>query len=451
MKKLLLLSFLTFLPLMASADPVEINGIYYNIIKKGSVAEVTANPDMYSGDIVIPEKITYEETEYSVSIIGERAFASCRALTSISIPSTITDIKKSAFVMCERLSSVHITDLKSWCNITFFDNPLEYAGHLFVNDEEVHDLIIPEGVITINTKAFMGCVSLNSVTCPNGLSSIGNSSFQGCINLKSITIPKSVTSIGNFAFNGCTGLASIDLPESLTEISEMVFENCTSLTSISIPNSVTSIGDFAFSGCTGLTSIDIPESLTELGGATFKNCTSLTSITIPNGVGRIERALLYGCTSLTSITIPNSVTSIANSAFYECSHLTSVSIGSGVNYISNGAFASCPELTDVYCYVEEVTSDNSPERKGLYTARDAFYNSYPEYITLHVPEGSIDAYKAVEPWSGFKEIVALESTKIHAVTNDSEENSLFYNLNGQRVSKPSKGIYIVNGKKVVIK
>ena len=84
MKKQLLLFVMILLPLVASADAVEIDGIYYNLITKAKGAEVTSNPDKYSGDIVIPDKITYEGNEYSVMFIGERAFAECEALTSVS-------------------------------------------------------------------------------------------------------------------------------------------------------------------------------------------------------------------------------------------------------------------------------------------------------------------------------------------------------------------------------
>lgn len=89
--------------------------------------------------------------------------------------------------------------------------------------------------------------------------------------------------------------------------------------------------------------------------------------------------------------------SIGRSAFSGCSGLTSVTIGSGVKSISAEAFANCSELLEVYCYAEKVP----------YTEIDAFNGSYPEYITLHVPDASIDSYKARAPWSSFGKIVGL--------------------------------------------
>lgn len=91
------------------------------------------------------------------------------------------------------------------------------------------------------------------------------------------------------------------------------------------------------------------------------------------------------------MTIPNSVTIIRASAFYGCSSLKTLTIGNGIKNIYTQAFANCENLTDVYCHAEKVPS----------TETDAFYGSYIEYATLHIPEGSVDLYKATDPWSRF--------------------------------------------------
>ena len=137
--------------------------------------------------------------------------------------------------------------------------------------------------------------------------------------------------------------------------------------------------------------------MTSIGGATFRDCSGLTSVTIPNSVTSIGGATFRDCSGLTSVTIPNSVTSIGEWAFYGCSGLTSVTIPNSVTSIDEDAFAKCPELTDVYCYAEKV-----PSTDGY-----AFYGSYVEYATLHVPDASIGDYKAKTPWSGFGTIVGL--------------------------------------------
>ena len=93
MKKQLLLILMTLLPMVASADAVEINGIYYNLVSKIKEAEVTTSyPNEYTGSVVIPEKVTYENVEYSVTSIGSPAFANCSGLTSVTIPNSVTTI-----------------------------------------------------------------------------------------------------------------------------------------------------------------------------------------------------------------------------------------------------------------------------------------------------------------------------------------------------------------------
>ena len=146
--------------------------------------------------------------------------------------------------------------------------------------------------------------------------------------------------------------------------------------------------------------------MTSIGNGTFADCSGLTSITIPNSVTSIGSDAFNGCSGLTSVTIGNSVTSIGGGAFYRCSGLTSMTIPNSVTYIGNWAFLKCENLTDVYCKPEQVT-EKSYGGTGLYTNPTAFDESYPEYITLHVPSASIAAYRALEPWSKFKEIVAL--------------------------------------------
>ena len=387
------------LPMLAVE--VEIDGINYDLNAEAKQATVIQKSSGgYSGEVVIPESVEHEGTSYSVTSIGHSAFQFCSGLTSVTIPNSVTSIGEYAFVACSGLTSVtignsvesigksafngcsgltsvtipnsvesigydafnscsgltsvHISDIAAWCNIDFAfftSNPLYYAHHLYLNGEEVKDLVIP-----------------NSVT------SIGDYAFRGCSGLTSVTIGNSVTSIGAEAFMGCSGL-----------------------TSVTIPNSVTSIGDYAFSYCSGLTSVTIPNSVTSIGGGAFYECSVLTSVTIGNSVESIGDCAFAYCSGLTSVTIPNSVKSIGESAFNGCSVLTSVTIGNSVTSIGEWAFAYCYELIDVYCYAENVPSTES----------NAFDGSDPEYATLHVPVASIDSYKATAPWSGFGTITPL--------------------------------------------
>ena len=114
MKKVLLSILLTLLPLLASAETVEIDGIWYNLVTKAQEAEVTWNPNLgiwsgsYSGSIEIPASVTYNDITYNVTSIGDDAFCSSSSLTSVTIPQSVTLIGKEAFFWCTNLISVNI-------------------------------------------------------------------------------------------------------------------------------------------------------------------------------------------------------------------------------------------------------------------------------------------------------------------------------------------------------
>lgn len=106
MKKLSFLFLMMLLPLMASSETVEIDGIYYNLISKGKIAEVTSNPQKYHGVISIPDTVRYDEVTYSVTSIGSEAFSYCSALDSIALPNSLTNIGKMAFFVCTSLTTM---------------------------------------------------------------------------------------------------------------------------------------------------------------------------------------------------------------------------------------------------------------------------------------------------------------------------------------------------------
>ncbi|MCR5850388.1 MAG: leucine-rich repeat domain-containing protein [Bacteroidaceae bacterium] len=432
MKKIFSLILLTLLPILANADAVEIDGIYYNLIPKGKIAEVTSNPNKYTGAVNIPATFNYEGTEFSVTSIGNSAFYECTALTSVTIPESVSSIGEWTFSDCEGLTSItipnRVTSISDYTfsgcrgltyvtipnsvtsigsaafrncrSLTFVNIPNSVTNigqFAFSGCSGLTSITIPNSVTSISAYTFSNCESLTSVIIPNNVTSIGEGAFQSCSGLTSITIPDGVTSIGHSSFSHCSGLTSITIPNSVTNIEQSSFSDCSNLTSVIIGNNVTSIGSYVFRGCSSLTSVTIPNSVKSIGIYAFSGCTSLNSVFIGNSVTSISNNTFSNCSGLTSVTIPNSVTSIGYGAYSGCSGLTSITIGNGVKSIGGYAFANCPELIDVYCYVEEV-----PNTDG-----NAFEGSYIEYATLHAPESAIEQYRTTEPWSSFGSIVPI--------------------------------------------
>ena len=321
-----------------------------------------------------------------VTTIGSNAFRACYALTSVTIGEGVRRIDSRAFSDCRLLDSVYIKNLSSWCNIIFENNesnPLVNGVKLYLNNEVITDLIIPDDVTEIKNLAFYGYSSLKSVTISDGVISIG-SAFSRCTGLTIIKIGKGLTSIADNAFRGCKALISIDIPDNVTSIGQSAFCECDSLSSIIIPNSVTSIGEYAFSWCSTLTSVTLPNSLTTIENYVFKN-SALKSVVIPNSVTSIGKEAFY-FNNLTSVTLSNNIISIGEKAFYG-SRMASLIIPGSIKTIEKEAFCGCLQLTDVY--IHSTTPPTGADNFDCGTATGGSYgNYYPIKVrvkNLHVP------------------------------------------------------------------
>ena len=401
------------------------------------------NSVTYIGDWAFREcsGLTSVSIGNSVTEIGAGTFWGCSGLTSVSIGNSVTSINYKAFSGCSGLKKVEISNLEAWCKISFYDvdvNPIYYSHNLFLNGQEIKNLIIPESVQELKFGVFYGCSGLTSVSIGNSVTSIGNSAFSGCSGLTSVSIGNSVTSIGEYAFRGCSGLTSVEIPNSVTYINSSAFSGCSGLTSVEIPNSVKSIGGSAFSGCSSLTSVEIPNSVTSIGNYAFYKCSGLTSVEIPNSVTSIGSSAFYGCSGLTSVEIPNSVKSIGGSAFSGCSGLKLVFFNAKNCSIKNSGFSS--DLTLVIgADVEKIGSGLLPSSNATKIVTQAATPPVIKSQTfsdkscpLYVPQGSYAKYWAADVWGEFTNIkpidnlitkIELNKSSLNLVANNSAQLS----------------------------
>ena len=176
MKRLLLLICTLLCANVLSAQTTFwIGDIQYEITSTNPAEVEVYNAISSITTAIIPAIVTYQETTYDVTSIGDNAFYDCSSLTSVDIPNSVTSIGAQAFSFCSSLTSIDI----------------------------------PNSVTSIGDYVFSGCSSLTSVTISNSVTSIGRSAFQNCSSLTSVTIPNSVTSIGNSTFYGCSSLTSV--------------------------------------------------------------------------------------------------------------------------------------------------------------------------------------------------------------------------------------------------
>lgn len=256
-----------------SNDKVKIGDLYYILNSDDNTAEVTflsvyrtQNGNYVSGNVIIPESVDFEDKQYEVTAIGCRAFYGCAGLTSVSFPKTLKLIDSDAFHGCN-ISQIKITDLAAWCNLQSYSE-ITTSHSLVVNDQEIFDLVIPEGVTEIAYGAFSNCVMLESVTIPASVKRILNLAFENCRRIRRVLIEDlkawcdiEFTSFASnpFCVNQSRGSCQLLLngesveevvfPEGTESIKKYAFAFQTDLKSVTIPNTVTYIGDYAFYGC----------------------------------------------------------------------------------------------------------------------------------------------------------------------------------------------------------
>lgn len=296
-----LLMLLTTVPV--SAYDFNFDDISYDIIEGTNEVRVMKGGRTNTLELTIPEEVTNDGTTYQVTEIKESAFSSCRRMTSITLPKSIKKIGKnfsSPVIHSYRLAEVHISDIAAWCDIEFEDfsaNPLYKGASLYLNEEKITDLVIPDGITSIKNYAFYGCGGLTSVDIPSSVTSMGAHAFSGCENMTAVYI-HDLTAWFGIEFN-------LD-----DEYNEYVYGR----TYANAPNPLYCAHNLYLNG-EKITNLVIPENITSIGDGTFMGFSGMTSVTIPNNITSIGKDAFHGCDGLTSITIPNSVTSIGNRAF----------------------------------------------------------------------------------------------------------------------------------------
>ena len=468
---------LALVAVTASAQTFEVDGICYNILSEDDrTVEVTYNYDSYAGDIVIPAEITQDGLTYSVTTIGDYAFSSCSALTSVSMPSVVT-IGNSAFSDCYSLSSIEMSSITA------------ISEEAFYKCYSLQSVAIPSTVAAIGTGAFAGCISLkeiivdeanshyasidgilydkgvttllccpgakNAVNVPGTVTTVAESAFEGCGALNSVEM-NSVTTIDDYAFYDCMLLESIEMNSVIT-IGDFAITYCNSLTSINIPSTVTTIGTVAFGGCPRLkeiivdeananySSVDgvlydkevstllccpgaksvvsVPNSVATVSYGAFAESQSLTSVSMPS-VTTIGESAFEFCTSLESVEMPSVIT-ISDYAFFECTQLLSADMSS-VETIGIQAFSGCKsmpliDIPSTTKSIDRLAFDACFSLREIYChwvepleCEYLFNDEVTANATLYVPIGTVDAYRSVYPWSGFINIVERDYSGISA-------------------------------------
>ena len=360
--------------------------------------------------------------------------------------------------------------------------------------ERIPSVVVEKGVTHIGNNSLRGLSKMTSLSLPEGLQTIGNNAFSSDNNesFTSVTIPASVTSIGTYAFQGCNGLTSITIPASVTNIGEYAFANCSKLSTFTIPVGVTSIYRNTFAGCSSLGSIDIPAGVTSIGQNAFKNCSELATVTL-NSNPSIGTNAFYNIKAGASVTMNLTghegesgeywmtfynencsfrVPSTTKIFMAELSGSTLILKELETDKIVNKNNAVILKSTSANITLDYQTTDggndftynqlagvSDPAGKTAANPSTTFVlNNGTQGVGFYrLAKGkTLGVGKAYLTYSGSlaPEFFGFDgnTTGIDATLVNSEKvNSVVYDLQGRKVAQPTKGLYIVNGKKVVIK
>lgn len=409
-----------------------VNGILYN--KDGTTIMQFPAAKTVNGDFVIGSEVT---------TIGEDAFLFAKNLKSVTIPVTVTSIKKNAFRGCTALDSVTVewhTPLSVpattfegvkvadatlcvpkgtedayrtanvWRRFGKIAIYLDDVSTIDFEDELVKTICVAnwdmdgDGELTVGeAKAvktlgsfFKGkeITAFDELKYFTGITTIASSAFNGCTLLEKITLPKSTKEIAYAAFNGCSSLKSLVIPAAVTVINTNgVFPNCSSLMEFIVAE-----GNTRFSTIDGVLFDAAKTTLVAYPGGREGE------YTVPASVTSIRQYAFCGATKLTLCHLPKNLNSIPNGAFDKCSSLTYVNIPASVKTVGQFAFFECPNLAVMKLGWEE----------PLGVDASVFQNTETDGVRLYVPAGSKFDYMVAPIWENFAEYIEYPNCDVNA-------------------------------------
>ena len=305
---LLLLALATLANVSAAVkDTFEIGDLTYTVLTESGTTgtvSVKATSTEITGKVIIPERVSNNGKDYTVTQVADKAFWHCAQMTSVKIPESVNYVGSFGFNDCASLDSL-----------------------VFPND----DLTFSAWYVC------SGCKSLKYVRLPANLQKLGYEMFSECENLESIHIPESCTNWSTYSFFRCYKLKNVNIPYGVKTIGQAAFYECYELEDLKIPPTVTSIEKQAFTRCRKLRTLDLPNSVAQFGWQTFEECTLLKHLTFPSHLKNIrDGGCLENCSGLTEVTIPAEIEDFTYGLGY-LSNLKSIfimgdSIPTGIQY-----------------------------------------------------------------------------------------------------------------------
>ena len=255
-----------------------------------------------------------------LELLGFRCFFGCKALTSVMLPEGLVAIDSRAFEYCTALTNIRIPE-----GVKFM------GSALFAKCKSLGTVALPARFYETGKGVLSDCTGLQAATVPDGIKYLAPNLFSGCSKLRSVRLPKGLEMISDGAFRGCEALCEVNFPTDLRIIGHAAFSN-TGLETLNLPKQLTQIGSSAFSFCDNLYSVVWPANISRLEANVFRSCNELRYVHLPEGVVSIGEKAFSGCDALQEITMPKSVCRIEANAFYGCHNLKAVRFSGTVGW-----------------------------------------------------------------------------------------------------------------------
>ncbi|MGN0856161.1 MAG: leucine-rich repeat protein [Candidatus Spyradenecus sp.] len=368
-----------------------------------------------AGSRMLAEKLTTVIVPEGTKSIEAKAFAGCSALTSVMIPSSVTEIGEGAFtdVAPERLVAPFLPSGMSTAKlteVTLTTAATVIAEEAFAGNTVLQSIVFPAGVTSIGARAFKGCSALERVTIPASVTEIGAGAFRECTGLTEVVFAEGLTKIGDEAFWGCSAVEEMVLPASVTKLGDRVFTGCNRVLVAEVnrnyksvdgvlfsannewllhfpvyqggeyatPVNVHFIGEEAFMGNTALNFVYLAD-ITTLDPRAFKDCSGLIYCFATEGLLTIQANAFENATSLRAFTVPASVSRLEVGAFKNCTSLSLVAFRGTVPERTGTVFSGMnldqmrSTYPTEYAATWEEALDGSLMWDGLKMVADSYY------------------------------------------------------------------------------
>lgn len=282
---------------------VGVGDVFYRVVDTGGAWKIQGFGEETKVENMAVLEIPKEIEGSPVRSIGEGAFQFNENIEEVVLPEGLKYVNKNAFLMCKNLKKV------------IFPDTLCYIGDTAFSHVDITFLDLGKGEVTFGNSVFAYCPSLSTVYMPAKVVDIGEKMFSYCINLVEVYIPEHMDTVGVRMFENCMSLRWVDLTEGIKWIRDGAFENCYNLKDATIPNGAISVGNRAFFNCISINELRLGTGVKRVGISAFENCKKLKEVTGAEGLVCVDYRAFANCELLKRFPIGEHMSEFAEKVF----------------------------------------------------------------------------------------------------------------------------------------